>query len=87
MGDMAVTMRIAADNSHALVTTVDPVPVDDDRLHRPMAPFLTQLLATRNGLPQTRLRRRADASDAAAVYEAQAPVHAKSYQHRLWRQL
>jgi hypothetical protein len=87
MGDMAVTMRISVDNSRALITTIDPVPTDGDRLHRPMAPFLTQLLATRNGVPQTRLRRRIDASDAAAVYEAQDPDHAKSYPHRLWRQL
>jgi hypothetical protein len=84
---MAAAMRTARSNSCALVTTVDPVPTGSDRLHRPMAPFLTQLLATKNGLPQTRLRRRADASDAAAVYEAQAPDHAKAHRHRLWRQL
>ncbi len=78
-------MRIAAGNNRALVPTVDPVPMDGNPLYWPASLFLTQLLATKNALPQTRLRRGVDPSDATAVYEAQAPH--KSYRHQLWREL
>ncbi|MCW2309893.1 hypothetical protein [Rhodobium gokarnense] len=37
-------------------------------LYRPYAPALAQLIATKQDLPQTRARRRAEPSDAAAAY-------------------
>jgi hypothetical protein len=38
--------------------------------HRPTAPFLAQLLATKNDLPQARERRRAEPAEAVAAYTA-----------------
>jgi hypothetical protein len=84
---MAPTIRTTtAGDSRALVPAVDPPAAGGDRLHRPMAAFLTQLLAIKSGLPQTRLRCRIEASGATAVYEAQDPDHAKP-PHRLCLQL
>ena len=41
---------------------------------RPSAAFLAQLVATAQGAPQTRARRRATAGHAAAVYAAAASI-------------
>jgi len=37
-------------------------------LNRPSAPFLAQMIATKNDLPQTRARRRASQAEATAAY-------------------
>ena len=42
--------------------------------HRPTAPFLAHLIATKDGLPQTRERRRAEPIAAANLYGAAAAV-------------
>jgi hypothetical protein len=41
---------------------------------RPSAAFLAQLVAIAQGAPQTRVRRRASAGDAAALYSAAAKI-------------
>lgn len=41
---------------------------DNVWFHRPSAPFIAQLIATRADMPQTRARRRAEPAEAAAVY-------------------
>jgi hypothetical protein len=74
-------------NCRALVTTVDTAVAETDRLRRPISPYLTQLLATKHGLPQTRQQRRAKAQDAAAAYETQGAVERQPCRHRMWLQL
>jgi hypothetical protein len=53
-------------------------PVDDSpRIHhhrRPAAAFVAQLVATAQGLPQTRVRRRTSPGEAAALYAAAANI-------------
>jgi hypothetical protein len=44
------------------------------RHQRPSAAFLAQLVATAQGVPQTRARRRASAGHAAATYAAAANI-------------
>ena len=74
-------------NCRALVTTVDTTVGETDRLRRPISPYLTQLLATRCGFPQTRQQRRAKAQHAAAAYETQGAVDSHPCRHRMWLQL
>jgi hypothetical protein len=70
----------------ALVATAEAAHRDVCRLSLPTAPYLTQLIATKYGLPQTRARCRADTHDAAAVYEAQSSSDAPPL-HLLSREL
>jgi hypothetical protein len=44
---------------------------------RPLSSFLAQLIATRHQAPQTRIRRRAGAGDAANAYGARLSVRAR----------
>jgi hypothetical protein len=73
-------------NCRALVTTVHTAVGETDRLRRPISPYLTQLLATKHGLPQTRQQQRAKAQDAAAAYETQGAVERHPYRHKMWLQ-
>jgi hypothetical protein len=54
------------------LTVVSPVPARDaaNDVPRRSAPFLTQLLATKAGVPQSRERRRAEPDVAVHAYEA-----------------
>jgi hypothetical protein len=56
------------------LTRPDAAHESSERCHnqRPSAAFLAQLVATAQGAPQTRARRRATAGHAAAVYAAAA---------------
>jgi hypothetical protein len=72
--------------SRALVAT-DAVPSDTPGTLRPNAAYLAQLLAIEFDCPQTRMRRRATPSNAAAVYRRQASSDAKCCRHRLLRDL
>jgi hypothetical protein len=74
-------------NCRALVTTVDTAAGETDRLRRPISPYLTQLLATKDGFPQTRQQRLAKAQHAAAAYETQGAVDRHPCRHRTWLQL
>jgi hypothetical protein len=84
---MTAAAVTATSDHRALVTTVAAASPDIERSPRPMAPYLTQLLATKYGLPQTRLRRCADAHDAAAVYEDASMITTRLRHHRLSREL
>ena len=74
-----VTHRVAADiaapdisESRALIAIEAPAPAERSFIHsrHPAAPFLAQLIATRQQAPQTRARRRAEPRDAISVYAA-----------------
>jgi hypothetical protein len=54
---------------------------------RPNAAYLAQLLAIKFDFPQTRCRRRATPTDAAAIYRGLALSDAASRPHRLLREL
>lgn len=60
--------------SRALIA-VEPQPARNDRptTYR-NAPFLTQLIATKAKLPQTRARRRAEPNEALAAYRSTASL-------------
>ncbi len=60
--------------SRALVSVLPPGREDRRPCGRPAAAFVTQLIATREQLPQTRDCRRAEPSEAIAAYEARRPV-------------
>lgn len=62
----------SAPASRALVVVAQASPraVEGGHCNRPDAPFLAQLIATKQDLPQTRERRRAEPSDAIAAYMA-----------------
>ncbi len=60
----------STDSSRALIP-LEPVASDDTPLRtRPQAGFLAHLIATREKLPQTRQRRRAEPQDATTIYAA-----------------
>jgi hypothetical protein len=59
--------------SRSLVPMLRPEVVSPPSL-RPSAPFLAQLIATAQQVPQTRARRRAEPADAAACYAAAIEV-------------
>lgn len=73
IADAPRTEGRAREESRALVPTARPAEREsaEARLvrHRVHAPFLAQLLATREGLEDTRARRRAEPGRAARVYE------------------
>jgi hypothetical protein len=56
--------------SRALVALTPGASVQPANRGRHTAEFLAHLIATKNQLPQTRERRRADASEAIAAYQA-----------------
>ncbi|SDU39154.1 hypothetical protein [Stappia sp. ES.058] len=63
----------AADSASHLVAiepVVDTRKAGYARLHRTNAAFLAQLIATRDNMPQTRARRRAEPDEAIAAYRA-----------------
>lgn len=65
-----------AETGRALVTVAPAVPprrIQDD-LGRPNAPFLAQLIANKQNLPQARERRRAEPQEAIAAYVAAGRV-------------
>jgi len=49
-----------------------PPTASQPRAQRPAAPFLAQLIATAEQMPQTRKRRRAEPSEATTLYSAAA---------------
>ena len=74
-----VTHRVAADiaapdisESRALIAIEAPAPAERAFTHsrHPAAPFLAQLIATRQQAPQTRAHRRAEPREAISVYAA-----------------
>jgi hypothetical protein len=75
-------MRISVTQDSPSATGRSLVPVDGPgpapgagtRYTRPAATFLAQLVAIAQGAPQTRLRRRASAGHAAALYAAAARI-------------
>lgn len=54
----------------AIEPVVDTRKAGYARLHRTNAAFLAQLIATRDNMPQTRARRRAEPDEAIAAYRA-----------------
>ena len=65
----------ASASGRALVPTTPPPMRDSCATRpRPAAPFLAHLIATAQQLPQTRMRRRAEPTDARVVYTATAPA-------------
>ena len=62
-----------ASESRALVTLIAPAPATPLPPHR-QAPFLAQLIATRQRLPQTRALRRAEPAQAVSAYQAMAEL-------------
>jgi hypothetical protein len=72
--------------ARALVSCESP-PHESVSALRPSATFLTQLLATKFDLPQTRRRRQSSASNVAAVYRDQALADDCGRPHRLCRDL
>src|SRR5688572_17811363 len=80
--DSGRSMRVGVTGDSPSATGRSLVPVDrpdaasESSAHhhnqRPSAAFLAQLVATAQGAPQTRARRRATAGHAAAVYAAAA---------------
>ena len=76
-----VARRVAADvaapdvsESRALIAIEAPAPAERSFTHsrHPAAPFLAQLIATRQQAPQTRARRRVEPREAISVYAAMA---------------
>jgi hypothetical protein len=73
-----VTRGVAADiapditGSRALIAIEEPTPAERSFIHsrHPAAPFLAQLIATRQQAPQTRAHRRAEPREAISVYAA-----------------
>jgi hypothetical protein len=61
--------------SRALVA-LEPAPERRPSPATPSAPFLTQLLAVKAGVPQTRDRRRAEPDEATHSYEVSMAPHA-----------
>jgi len=64
------TWEPAQPECRAVVVTAATTPPHNFSLTHPSAAFLTQLLAIKAGLPQTRERRREEPEVAAHVYEA-----------------
>jgi hypothetical protein len=62
----------ASTETRALIPVGEITPDDDafPYFRRPAAPFLAHLIATAQGEPQTRERRRAEPKEAAQAYEA-----------------
>jgi hypothetical protein len=60
--------------SRALVVVEAPEPTQDRPMAYRNAPFLAQLIATKDKLPQTRSRRRAEPAEAVAIYRAVAKL-------------
>lgn len=58
------------ESSRALIPLQPIAPSDTPLRTRPQASYLAHLIATREKLPQTRERRRAEPADAIAVYAA-----------------
>ena len=83
---MTANIATTTNDSRALVATADAVHRGVYRLSLPTGPYLTQLIATKYALPQTRARCRADSYDAAAVYEAHSPPDA-THLHLFSREL
>ncbi len=78
-------MRVTDDSPSATGRSLVPVAQPDSanaaagpHHSRPSAAFLTQLVAVAQGAPQTRVRRRATAGDAAALYSAAARIERAS---------
>ena len=71
---VSVTEDSPSATGRSLVPVAQPIAASDGpaRLHnpRPSAAFLAQLVATAQQAPQTRIRRRATADHAAALYAA-----------------
>jgi len=69
-GSSASRRQPRTESSRALIA-VEPIAAGDTPLRtRPQADFLAHLIATREQLPQTRERRRAEPHDVIAVYAA-----------------
>jgi hypothetical protein len=62
------TADAAASESRALVVTATPAAAPTVPVYR-QAAFLAQLIATKDKLPQTRTKRRAEPSEAIAAYQ------------------
>lgn len=62
-----------ASESRALVALAAPTPAAPPPRYR-QAPFLAQLIATKQQLPQTRERRRAEPAEAVSAYRAMAKL-------------
>jgi hypothetical protein len=60
--------RAALPSSRALIATTPAAPLRTPTLNCRQAPFLAQLIATRDRLPQTRERRCTEPSEAIAAY-------------------
>ena len=68
--DTSARPESTSDGSRALIA-LEPIGSSDTPLRtRPQAGFLAHLIATREKLPQTRERRRAEPQDVIAVYAA-----------------
>jgi hypothetical protein len=83
---MTANTTTTTNDSRALVATADGVHWGVCRLSLPTGPYLTQLIATKHGFPQTRARCRADSHDAAASYDAHSSSDATPL-HLLSREL
>jgi hypothetical protein len=81
------TPTTATSACHALAITADPAPPNLYLWFRPTAPYLAQLIATKQGFPQTRRRCRANPYDAVNAYKMQATAAARLYRHLLSRDL
>jgi hypothetical protein len=67
--DAALAPAEHDEESHALVV-VEPAGAQAPTVNYRQAPFLAHLIATKDQLPQTRVRRRAEPAEAIAAYRA-----------------
>jgi hypothetical protein len=81
------TPTTATSASRALVITADPAPPNLYLWFRPTAPYLDQLIATKQGFPQARRRYRANPYDAVDAYKMRATAAARLCHHLLSRDL
>jgi hypothetical protein len=63
-----------APTGRALVALAPAAPHREPSPHHRQAPFLAQLIATKQQLPQTRERRRAEPAEAVAAYRAMSAL-------------
>ncbi len=81
------TPTAATNAGYTMAVSVDPAPQDLYLLLRPTVPFLAQLIATKQRLPQTRRRCRATSDEAVDAYKMQATAANRSCHHLLSRDL
>jgi hypothetical protein len=79
----ADTQRNPVVQSRALVAIASTVPVESGPIsRRAHAPFLAHLIATREGIAQTRLKRRAAPERGAAAYRAGLTLRRPQTNHK-----